>query len=526
MNYLMEINLLDICRLCHKVCDEFVNTFDIIDNFLVSDSVKLIIGINFKSNDNQVSMKICLECFEIVNNAAKLRRLAAKNEDKMRNMLINRDKYQMEFLEETSCYQEDNLDEEYLEGEIMEIEKLDDNIKMPIPISNESKVTIMRVKSLTKIDCQQCEFCLKRFANTRSLINHKKKFHEKYITFICDLCGENVLSKKKIEMHLKSHQIPLNIEDNSKLEEFISLHFPDFYEAIPRPRGYRCTFCPFNDNDLNIVLDHLQEHEDFIGVDGGFCILCPKLMTSMDFMIEHTKEHNRTIKTQRCLICNREFAIDQKFLRHLDFHKKNENEFCECPQCGKKFTNRSRMQNHIENFHENKSLFCCPECGLKLGSSTSLSNHVKRHRQKDKFSCPFCPKKFSSRILLNSHKISHSTDQPFTCHICDKKFKRPETLKEHLNQHEGKQKRIPCEICPMIFKKQYALNRHMLTHTGLKPHKCEYCSKAYAQKNDLVKHLRIHLGENTYMCEFPKCTEAFRVIADLRVHQRIHYAKK
>lgn len=39
---------------------------------------------------------------------------------------------------------------------------------------------------------------------------------------------------------------------------------------------------------------------------------------------------------------------------------------------------------------------------------------------------------------------------------------------------------------------------------------------------DLNKHLRIHVGSNTYFCNFPYCSESFRLIADLKVHESVH----
>jgi predicted nucleic acid-binding Zn-ribbon protein len=83
----------------------------------------------------------------------------------------------------------------------------------------------------------------------------------------------------------------------------------------------------------------------------------------MEFMRLHTKFHNEKIKTHRCLVCQKTFPYDERFINHLRNHKKNQHKICFCPECGRKFSKPRLMEDHIRFIHNKESLFCCPECG-------------------------------------------------------------------------------------------------------------------------------------------------------------------
>lgn len=60
----------------------------------------------------------------------------------------------------------------------------------------------------------------------------------------------------------------------------------------------------------------------------------------------------------------------------------------------------------------------------------------------------------------------------------------------------------------------------------VKPHECTFegCDRAFSQSNDLFKHLRQHYGhDRVHFCKYDNCGESFRLKAELRLHEAIHY---
>jgi KRAB domain-containing zinc finger protein len=233
-------------------------------------------------------------------------------------------------------------------------------------------------------------------------------------------------------MHMKRRHLTKHPDVKFLYSEKLSVDVTDMYEKLNEPEGLTCvrivfthlnvrinlnffhtgkSFCAYTDYDEDSLNEHLITHQDVVNSGKMYCNICPSPIPTMDFMREHTKFHNEKIKTHRCLVCQKTFPFDERFLNHLRNHKKNQHKICFCPECGRKFSKPRLMEDHIRFIHNKESLFCCPECGQGFGSKSALNGHIKRHMEGQKYQCPFCPKKFSSHNLLNSHKVVHSADR-------------------------------------------------------------------------------------------------------------------
>ena len=171
-----------------------------------------------------------------------------------------------------------------------------------------------------------------------------------------------------------------------------------------------------------------------------------------------------------------------------------------CHVCDKTFTQSSHRNHHIKVAHSEKLLVKCDICEKEV-ESHYLSYHLQTfHRDESKHAkCDICNKEFWSLGLLNSHmKIIHK-NQLLDCTVCGEKFKSSSNLRYHKNAKHIKNEIFKCDIC-------------------------EKCFKLNAELRDHVK--RAHAKNITSMEDFlcqpcNHCTERFRYVDNLRLHEKI-----
>ena len=111
------------------------------------------------------------------------------------------------------------------------------------------------------------------------------------------------------------------------------------------------------------------------------------------------------------------------------------------------------------------------------------------------FACSQCGKVFTHRGNLTQHIRIHSGEKSFACSQCGKLFTHRGNLIQHLRVHSG-EKPFICSQCGKTFIRMPCLTRHLRTHSGEKPFACSRCGKSFADKSNLTRHLRIHSEVN------------------------------
>lgn len=151
-----------------------------------------------------------------------------------------------------------------------------------------------------------------------------------------------------------------------------------------------------------------------------------------------------------------------------------------CPHdgCGKRFTRRSNLNQHVSAVHDRKQTFECPHdgCGKRFARKGTLAQHVSAvHELVRPFKCPHdgCGKCFSQKGHLDQHvTVVHARKQPFKC------------------PHDG---------CGKRFSQKENLDRHVsVVHLRIKPFTCDAtaCDYKAANRTDLVNHVRaVHSAE-------------------------------
>lgn len=393
---------------------------------------------------------------------------------------------------------------------------------------------------------------------------------DRYSKVICKICFETITKANELRILSISNDRLLKKQHNNsdfvvKIEtEGIKLESLDCegnsscqLDSLKEERSFKCDKCPATKSTKQGIEYHIiQKH-----MNENICPVCNKSLCSKNILKQHMQRQHSDEVSLKCDQCNEVLKTKKKLELHADVHKyflDSEGTFT-CRFCQTVFKNQlNKMFRHI-NYHkrrvvkqaeikktreESESLVCC-HCGKIYRTKQILQQHIKRHFDiGDKYKCQKCPQKFKSWGELFYHNAVHTTERNFICEICSKGFKSKRDLRNHRIRHETKDvKTFQCPHCLIFLKSRYTLNRHILIHTGKlrisyldqklsrylftgeKPFNCNYCDKAFTQKNELNKHLRIHIGECTYRCEEQGCTEAFRLLAELRLHQEKHYTK-
>ena len=73
----------------------------------------------------------------------------------------------------------------------------------------------------------------------------------------------------------------------------------------------------------------------------------------------------------------------------------------------------------------------CPQCGKSFSKKTNMTNHIKSQHEEKKFKCTICDKLFKRKDHLQVHKVVHSEERKFNCNVCSVSFRRRQDLKDH-----------------------------------------------------------------------------------------------
>ncbi|XP_066450929.1 zinc finger protein 420-like [Eleutherodactylus coqui] len=213
--------------------------------------------------------------------------------------------------------------------------------------------------------------------------------------------------------------------------------------------------------------------------------------------------------------------INTPMTEHIPEKRRDERPFS-CPECGKCFTQQSKLVEHLR-IHTGEKPFSCSECGKCFNHQSALGKHQRTHTGEKRFSCSECGKCFSQKSYLVAHLRIHTGEKPFSCSECGKCFGKKSSLVGHLRTHTG-EKPFSCSECGKCFNQKSVLGKHQRTHTGEKPFSCPECGKCFSNKTILVRHQRSHTGEKPFPC--PECGKCFSKKLTLVRHQKSHTGEK
>lgn len=384
----------------------------------------------------------------------------------------------------------------------------------------------------------QCEVCGKRFPEKWRLGVHQRAVHKggEFSSCNCDICGKKFAERWMVRKHK-------HIEHNG--EEF---------------REYVCDICGKRFKEKWMIKSH-QRNTHRGGVKRQYCDLCGHS--------DHTSKdcrHRQALQDVQCVLCGESFSSTYFLKEHVnsahDFEAKNES--CStvtqsesllerssemdqkvlilCAGCGQYFNNKVDLRDHEAKFKCNRETkYECLECGKVFTSKFSLSNHLMIHKKASAvvpFKCTLCGKEFFTGEALERHQALQKI-----CLLCDKVYPCNEHLKTHVFSihrndvddasstndeskmgHESDGKPYECKLCHKKFSRKQAMENHLFAEMNLRRHVCEFCDKSYNYYSHLKEHLVTCHGEKEFICGY--CGRDFPTKKRFRDHVTLHSAER
>lgn len=159
------------------------------------------------------------------------------------------------------------------------------------------------------------------------------------------------------------------------------------------------------------------EHIDTTNLPPLLCDLCGKAYTCKDYLRQHVKAVHTDKQSTECDICGKQVL-------NIRTHKRIHGPavLIGCEVCGKEFPKRTLPQ-HMRRVHSGES-HECQICNKTLSTTKGLIAHMKSIHYGEKFRCYFCD--FQTACMSNRskhHRTSHPAEYAEYMEIRDKQVK-------------------------------------------------------------------------------------------------------
>lgn len=147
------------------------------------------------------------------------------------------------------------------------------------------------------------------------------------------------------------------------------------------------------------------------------CDICGKIFSTKNHIYQHMKLHRKAPKEHKCYLCGWEFYEKGNLTRHLRTHNNDPKAF-KCETCHK------GTYTIIVCFLDKKIYFV----SKGFAQERYLSDHKKIHFPDTSFLCAICGRSFTSSSLLMRHNIVHSGEKKYSCEVCNRAFSRSDKV--------------------------------------------------------------------------------------------------
>ena len=267
--------------------------------------------------------------------------------------------------------------------------------------------------------------------------------HTKAKDFICSICAKGFSLEQNMQRHMKIHDGVKPYQCSFCEKSFTQSGSCKDHEARVHTGNlpHACKLCDAKFATLAPLQRHNFQHH---GAEKPFkCEECGKGFISRPELANHLRTHSGE-KPFDCEKCGQHFASPSGLRAHKVKHEieegtispeklqRIEDKRMDCEVCGKPFYNQSNYDRHMKG-HKGIKEFQCNQCGKAYTSKRSLEQHIDViHLGKKSFVCNICNQSFGRTTTLRVHMLSHTKELPFRCEYCSAGYKEKRNLKKHM----------------------------------------------------------------------------------------------
>lgn len=235
------------------------------------------------------------------------------------------------------------------------------------------------------------------------------------------------------------------------------------------------------------------------------CSRCGKDMRNRSQLNLHLKnvhnEGNEDIGIL-CEQCGKRVDFDHELELHRKFLCKKVLRNSPCRVCKLSFRSRHELVNHPCTRSATKPFFCSEaDCNWSGKGFKDLTEHVTRHMGIKPFLCTTCGRAFAAKKDMDSHADVHRDSKDFQCQECHLSYRSERSLKRHMIMHKFKD-RFKCRECSYSSALRSSFNNHMLKHKK-RAYICHMCKKSLRSEKSLKQHVQNrHTFNRIFTCRY------------------------
>ena len=253
---------------------------------------------------------------------------------------------------------------------------------------------------------------------------------------------------------------------------------------------------------------------------------------------EEVEISDNSIEHQTKLLWPQRTATDNDEVPDMSIKEEDSEHLVQCRKCKESFAEIKDLLQHVKEHGSDGNNFPfplqCRLCNAYFSVTESLKLHLQTHREKcEAFGCAVCGRSFTNRWTMVQHMSEHSLEKPFECTVCGKSFAKKAVLDGHMSTHTGEKQlqcdhtedhAFTCKVCANKSDRKQYLDTFMKNRTGRpKPKKldfsCPKCKKKFASQQSVAAHQRVHT--KPFPCD--QCCQTFKDKAKLIVHKWRHH---